>query len=230
MSKLNQLGVLVLAGLVAVPASAGILYETATNGGLDPGAGLVVDQVQFLGSRFTLGFSSQVTGIIAEMEFVPPGVNSFFMTVLQLTGPGTLPNNLTGDPFGGTPQLYTTTFAAGPLFSAQDVFFPVSLSLAPGTYAVVLGSGLFGAPADLGYMPSGAMSGNIVQPGADLIIWYDDHGTSTFANATWHNGLNQGERFVIQGTTPEPSSIVLIALGMTAISVSGRRLLIKPHK
>jgi hypothetical protein len=199
-----------------------ILYESATNGGGLANGGNEVDHMQFLGSEFTLNSTATISNIIGEVHSFE-GPNTFFMTLLELSGPG-LPNNLTGDPFGGTNQLYTTTFSAAADFSSDEMSFPVSLKVPAGTYAIVFGSGLFGSPATaVGAMPGTLNGGNIVQPGANVIIWYDHTDPQTFAGANWLNSINTGERFVVEGTAiPEPSSAIMLSLVLVVLAV--RRL------
>jgi len=211
---------IVAALCVAASARAdSILYESATNGGgtNDGGVGILFNQ--FLASEFTLSSAATITNIIGQVQWfgnsqIP---NNFFMTLLQLSGPG-IPNNLVGDPFGGTTQLYTTTFSAAPGTTSQEVSFPVSISVSPGTYAVVFGSGLFGSPVTAeGYMPDGPLAGNVVQPGANLFTWSANAPPLVFANARWFDTGNQGERFVVEGTVPEPSSILLVGFGLITL-------------
>jgi hypothetical protein len=211
-------GLLVLFA-VGVPASGGVLYQTATMG-VPSSAGLSITQLQFLGARFTLNSSSVISDIIGEIGSFGGGNPEMFMALFQLSGPDTFPSNVVGTPFANAP-LYSTTFNASS--PGGDISFPVSLSVQPGTYAVVFGTGLFGASTAGtagGYMPFGVSSGNVVQPGADLITWYDDTGAQNSSLAKWHNGTNQGERFVVQGdTTPEPGSALLIGSGITAMAL-----------
>jgi hypothetical protein len=198
-----------------------ILYESATNGGGLSNGGTVLDDVVFLGSEFTLNSAATITNIIGEVHHhaaIDPG--QFFMTLLKLSGPG-LPNNLTGNPFGGTTQLFTTTFSAAPDFSPDEVSFPLSLSVSAGTYAVVFGSGLFGSPATaLGFMPQMNPGGNIVQPGANLLVWFNSSPSGEFSGASWFKDTNNGERFVVEGTTtiPEPSLAILIGIGFVTLA------------
>ena len=225
---LNATSIRVLAILVAgVPAYGSILYETATNGGGSSNGGNGVLQTQFLGTRFTLGYGSTITTITAQVQNFE-GTDPFFLTLLQLSGPGLLPNNLIGDPFGGTTQIYTTTFNAAPQFSAEEVAIPLSLSVPAGTYAIVVGTGLFGSPnTSIGSMPTSFFSGNVVLPGADLIIWYDPtQSPGQFASGRWLETVNFGERFEVQGTTPEPLSSITVFLGLIALASK----LAKPKK
>jgi len=213
---------IVAALCVAASARAdSILYESATNGGgTNDGGGVLILSTQFLASEFTLSSAATITNIIGQVQNFgdPQTPNNFFMTLLQLSGPG-IPNNLVGDPFGGTTQLDTTTFSAAPSTTSQEVSFPVSISVSPGTYAVVFGSGLFGSPVTAaGYMPDGSSgSGNVVQPGANLFIWFPNTPPLVFANARWSDLGNLGQRFVVEGTVPEPSSILLVAFGLITL-------------
>jgi hypothetical protein len=174
-STVRFLAVSVMAA--SMPLFGSVLYETATNGGSNAGS-IDVSWVQFVGSTFTLGSPANITDVIGEIE--EPAL--FFMAIMQLSGSGALPNNLSGSPFAGVNVLFTTTFTGGDCSGAcvGDVLIPVSLSVPAGTFAVVFGTGLFGSPVigpggviAGGGMPDGLGSGNVVQPGADLIVWYD---------------------------------------------------------
>jgi len=213
---------LLLAVGAGLPMSGAILYQSALNGGTNGGAGDAIFNSQFLGSRFTLNFPANITNIIGEVGS-QGGTQTLFMTLLQLSGPGALPSNVTGSPFANATQLYTTTFSSG---APGDISFPVSLLVQPGTYAIVFGSGLFGSPAASGYMPNCCITVNPVLPGADLIAWYSHTGNPDFATATWSPITNQGERFVVQGNliTPEPGSMLMIGVGITAMVLLRRRV------
>ncbi len=201
----------------AVPAPANILYESATNGGGPTTGGITIFSTQFIASEFTLHSAATITNISGEVTSITGFPNIFFVTLLHLSSPG-LPNDLVGDPFGGIPQLYTTTFSGAPQFTSDEVSFPVSLSVSAGTYAVVFGSGLFGSPAAEGYMP-GTGAGNIVLPGANLFTWYDSTGSSDYSSAQWTESANGGQRFVVEGIPiPEPSSAILIVIGLVALA------------
>jgi hypothetical protein len=50
-----------------------------------------------------------ITNIIGEIGSFGGGNPEMFMALLQLSGPGTFPSNITGTPFANAP-LYSTTF------------------------------------------------------------------------------------------------------------------------
>src|SRR6185369_4834197 len=103
-------------------------------------------------------------------------------------------------PFDGT-LLASTTFTA-PTLASSDVSVPLSVVLSPGDYALVIGTGLFGASG------AGVLATNNTSLGASYLTW---NGSS------WTNCCNADvvPRLVVYGTTavPEPTTIALVGVG-----------------
>jgi hypothetical protein len=122
--------------------------------------------------------------------------------IVSLSGPDALPS---GSPFNTT-TIATVTFTL-PVYEDADVSIPLSVELQPGNYALIFGSGQFGA-SGVGAMPSD----NIDIPGqASYFGWW---------NNVWNNDSISNERFVVYGeVVPEPSTLTLFAMAFGAIAL-----------
>lgn len=129
--------ILILGGLgFPQHAFAIIIYESATLGATGAtSGGLGMDANQFQGSRFSVTQTTEVTAIGGHMRSV---TGTLFGAIVDMSGP--LP---AGSPFTGGEVLASTVFTA--TSSSSDVSVPLSVILPPGDYALVFGSGQFGA-------------------------------------------------------------------------------------
>lgn len=181
--------VLSLGGL---PGGATTLYQSATMGTSGQTSGVVVNANQFLGAAFTLPSAAQITAVGGHIS----GTGTLFAAILSLSG--SLP---TGAPFDSS-LITDTTFTAPA--TSQDVVVPLSVTLNAGTYALIFGSGLFGATGN-GAMPTN----NTDVVGATYFYW---DGVDHFA---WFLDTFSNTRFTVYGEiVPEPSSFGLMAVGV----------------
>jgi hypothetical protein len=173
----------------------GIARSEIANGTVE---GTNVSASIFVGIRFYLDqpvVTAQVGGHFVKNT---GGNESFFGAIVALTDQNDFPDSANL----ATPDLIGTTMLAFPEPS-DEVFGSLAKPLMPGWYALVFGSGIFGAtgsgvavrngmdigdPAYIGYQPGSGWV-NIISP------FFDNH------------------RFVIEGATvPEPSTIVFVAV------------------
>lgn len=149
--KLNMRILFATVGLAAAVAGteayASTVYESAGYSGIDYGD-YVLSDYDVIGAAFTITQQTQITGIGAQFGAYNGG--TIFGAIVPLA-------SLNSRPAGGLSQLGSialadTVFTVPSGTTALDYTVPVSVSLNPGTYAVVFGSGLFGAEgyADLG--------------------------------------------------------------------------------
>ncbi len=185
-----KLGLLVsaavgLIGWMGVSARADIVvHESATMGMPGLGLGWSFRDDFFRGSRFHVYSTIEVTKIGGHMlqwqtqEF--PG--SVFGVIVPLSDADAFP---TGSPFDSGEVIARTLFHAAP--DSADFRIPLSVILEPGDYALIFGSGLFGA------MGRGAMTNNNgVFPDASFIAWDGSEGQ-------WEESNASGMRFVVEG-------------------------------
>jgi hypothetical protein len=188
-------------------AHAAILFESGTLGptgipwseletGTIPGIN-ITDSV-FNGVRFELAEPVITTDIGGH--FASPTSSTFFGALVQLSGQNDFPDSIDLS----TPDVLGSTVLSFPGSSAE-VLGGLSLSLDPGWYALVFGSGLFGATGSGGALGNNPDIGdpNYVghQPGAG---WFSL--TDLAPNFVDY-------RFVVLGNVvPEPSTAILVLL------------------
>jgi hypothetical protein len=199
-----------LAMLVAVAtcylsseASGAVLFESGTLGPTGITWQQVLDEEVvgsnvasdvFSGVRFELLSPVVITRIGGHV--VSPAGGEFFGAIVNLTDQNDFPDsgNLS------TPDVVGSAIVAFPAPSAE-VFGNLSLSLQPGWYALVFGSGLFGA-TDAGAMPLN--NPDIGNP--SYIAWQTGDGWANLLTPIFRNF-----RFVVEGrVVPEPTITSLI--------------------
>ena len=118
----------------ALPARAGLIYESAAYTGADPGD-YIVQADRLIGARFSVAATTQVTSIGAG--FGQGGSGTIFGAIIPLA-------SMTAYPSVPPSQLPAISLAdvvfAAPA-SVSDLAVKLSATLLPGAYAVVFGSG-----------------------------------------------------------------------------------------
>ena len=196
-------------------ATAAIIFESGTLGPTGiPFSDLVsgavpstnVKDVVFTGVRFHLSqpvITSQIGG-----HFVERGPGTFFGAIVALGDENDFPDS--GD--FSTSDFLGQTLLTFP-HPSDEVFGDLSLSLDPGWYALVFGSGLFDATGE------GAVLRNGVDIGDPTYI-----GFQPGSGVAWINRVTTlNRRFVITGDiVPEPTSIVF-AISASLFALLHRR-------
>jgi hypothetical protein len=170
--------------------------------------GTNVNSAVFIGVRFELSQPVVTTQVGGHFASGSPG--AFFGAIVKLDDANDFPDSTnlsTPDVLGKT----TLTFPN----PSTEVFGNLNLSLNPGWYALVFGSGLFGTTG----------LGGTVENGVDI-------GTPTylswqFGNSGWSVPINpifRNYRFVVQGAlVPEPSAIANAVLAPLLFLIIRRR-------
>ena len=163
---------------------------------------------QWLGARFALPQGGNVTSVGGEIMQIDSG--SLFAAIVRLDGPTALPH---GSPFTNEELAAEATFTAPKPSSLVDV--PMAVSLPPGEYGLIFGSGMFGANAH------GALTFEPGLPGVSYFDWYDSSGgTQPF----WQQGGFSPGYFVVNGTVPEPAGMgFFAAVGALCVRRRGGR-------
>jgi len=184
-------------------ARADILFESGTLGptgvtwsdlSSQTVPGTNISSFAFNGVRFRLNQPVITTEIGGH--FVAPTTGTFFGAIIALDDENDFPNS--GDL--STSDVLGATLLTFPVSSAE-VFGQLPLSLDSGWYALVFGSGLFGATAD----------GGAVRNGVDI----EDPAYIAFQPASAFGWVNittfPNHRFVVKGAiVPEPAVLALV--------------------
>jgi len=190
-------------------ALAELIYESATLGPTGKTGGGSLNLGQFLGSRFSITETVEVTSIGGHIGGI--GVSpELFGVIVELPGPSVLP---AGSPFTGSEVLASTVFT--PPGPSSDVSVPLSVILTPGDYAIIFGSGLFGATSSTGFTPQN----DVVTPaGSGSFILWSDFGSIWIDGSSFRN-----ERYTINGNVLEQTPVggTILPIDTTALLVAG---------
>jgi hypothetical protein len=196
-------------------AFADVLFESGTLGptGITWGdllaetvGGTNVRTVVFTGVRFELNepaITAQIGGhFLQRPDENPQGDGSFFGAIIALDGQSDFPNS--GDL--STPDVLGSTLLTFP-DPSDEVFGDLSLHLDPGWYALVFGSGLFGATA------GGAAIRNNPDIGMPSYIAFQPGSVFGWVNITTF----PNHRFVVEGfLIPEPAGLMLMFIALSS--------------
>jgi hypothetical protein len=169
--------------------NAAVIFESATMGQSGQySSDIGVDQFFFLGSRFYVPATTQITAIGGHLGSF--NYEDIFGAIVRLNSSTDLPK---GFPLNDSEIVAHTQFT--PNYPSSDFRAPLSCTLSPGYYGLVFGSGKYSATGTA-YMPN---EGQSDLPGASYFFW---DGLYEFA---WFSAVPFQGRFVVEGTivTPE---------------------------
>jgi len=212
MKKLRLLSAVcaVAIGLVmSTVVNAVVIHESATLGPTGVTFGYGIGDPTFLGSRFSITDTVSVDNVGGHLVQIEGNEgDTIFAAIISLSSSTALP---TGSPFNTSELMASTTFSIP--FLSDDVLTPLSVTLAPGDYALIFGSDLFGANG------TGAMPNNNSDiSGSASYFWWN--------GSNWSNtSFNVGDlRFVVTGTVvPIPAAVWLFGSGLLGLVGIARR-------
>jgi hypothetical protein len=190
--------------ILAAPvcASAKVVLETATYTGVDTGETIVQDG-RFVGAAFTLGATEQITNVGAQFGGFPGG--TIFAAIVPLASQTSLPSFAPSDIAANA--IADVVFSV-PMAVAIDYSVPLNVTLPAGSYAVVFGSGAFGAD---GFAGLGEQNDVVGSPD-----W-----KSTLFDNTWSADSLDGVRITLT-TAPEPSTSAMLIIGFAGLGAAHR--------
>ena len=205
-----------LAGAAFIgPAKADIIFQTATPG-TTPNGGVVLQgdgtsaNSFLIGASFTLTQQTDITGIGAGFLTSAPGSSSgsIFGEIINLASPTSFP----AQPVEALASLSLANTVFTPTHDG-DNFGGVELNLGPGTYGLILGSGLFGATG------FATVADNNV-PNGPQNLFEDDFDSGT-PPSIWDAGAPLDARLFL---VPEPATIAMFGLGLGMLGLARRRI------
>jgi len=199
----TALGLLLAAAIT--PANAGTVFESATYTGNDTGE-YILSENDLIGAAFTLTKTTTIWKVGAQFGGFPGG--DIFAAIVPLASPTSFP----GAP---SDQLSSISLAdvefSVPTAVAVDlkVKLPTPLTLGPGSYAVIFGSGQFGATGFAGL-------GDENDPSGTPFLF------RSFFSTDWAEFDDNGVRLDVS-STPIPAALPLFASGLGALGLIARR-------
>ncbi len=203
MSLIRLSGAAALLALAAAPVLADPLYQSATFTGDDTGE-YILSENNIMGGVFTLDHATHITDIGAQFGGFPGG--EIFGAIVRV-------DPATGLPVGSSDDLAHSALGHA-LFAVtggtHDQSVNLPLTLGAGTYAVVFGSGQFGADGFAGL-------GDLNDPVGDPSL------IRSFFGPDWSQFDDNGVRVFVNGAAvPEPASWALMLAGFGAVGMGLR--------
>lgn len=168
-----------------------VLLESAQLGTTGRVGGTSITINQHPGWRFEIAQPLQVQSVGGHLLSYPDNPGNIFAAIVRLSSIDAMPQ---GSPFTPEEIVATTTFR--PPFPSAEITTPLSATLRPGAYALVFGTGLFGATSE-GAIHNGPDQPDIPPTNISSYIFWGIPGPSQ--PPVWRTNLASNMRFVIEG-------------------------------
>lgn len=208
--------------LYAFHCQAAIILETASPGPTPFVAGATSIGSQWMAARFKVSEPTRITSVGGHLRGTSTngGTNMLFAAIVELEHFTAFPyNGLTTDRLAGIrdEDVVAHTIFNMPTYTSQNISLPLFVTLSPGDYALVFGSGLFGTtgsgsmpennPANLGQLSLMGWWESIYRPSTGERLWRWNNQNSVYQGNT--------RRFVVEGfSVPEPGALTTIAMAL----------------
>ena len=191
-------------------ASANTLFQTTLPPTSGQPASASLSTGQFLGNYFVLSAPAHIDSISTYAQASDGG--TIFGAIVSVPNLTTPPS---GNPFDGTTVVSATL---RPGASSSIVSAPVSADLPAGTYAIVFGSGYFGATSTSAFTAFSNGGSANVPAGWNQVSWglYCGGGLNTCWNATFTSASQF--YFAVTGTSTSPQSLSITNLNPTSVT------------
>lgn len=173
-----------------------VVLESATMGAAGRLGGSSITTVQYIGWRFQTSETLAVDHIGGHLLSVPDVPGNLFAAFIRLPSITSIP---VGAPFDPSETVATTTFRAP--FPSAEVFTPLSTTLTPGNYALVIGTDQFGATG-VGAAPNYDDQFDISPTNLSSFIFWSRPNQGQ--PLEWRQNLASHMRFVIQAQVVLP--------------------------
>ncbi|MDB5352764.1 MAG: hypothetical protein JWN86_4011 [Planctomycetota bacterium] len=211
---LGRIPIVLVVAMSSTVARADFILESASLGNTGQSSGTSAVGNQFLGSRFQVLQDTVVDLVGGHIG----GRGSLFAAIVPLAGPGA---NL---PTAGPSEIETVALASttfSPNATSTNVELTLSVSLKPGYYSLVFGSGKFGASGS-GFMPLD--NTELGKPS----YFFSRANLDPLIPPQWLDGGFDHARFVVIGHStfrpvPEPTSLLLVGIGGLGLVGYARR-------
>lgn len=168
-----------------------VLLQSAQLGTTGRIGGTSITMNQHPGWRFEIAQPLQVQSVGGHLLSYPDNPGNIFAAIVRLSSIDAMP---LGSPF--TPEEIVATTTYRPPFPSAEITTPLSATLRPGAYALVFGTGLFGATSE-GAIHNGPDQPDIPPTNISSYIFW---GIPFFGQPPeWRTNLASNMRFVIEG-------------------------------
>ena len=177
------------------PPPGTFLMETARPNAMWNSSTFYIDSSSFWGTRFTI---TDPTELSTVSSWLTSGNGSIFAAIVALPNPDANPAAPSGGTFANL--VASTLINVG---SGADEYTGIfdGVTLQPGSYALILGSGMLGATGSAGIL---GVSDQIVSPGS--LVWL---------GSSWGNLSSLSFRMALTGSiVPEPATLGLMVAGL----------------
>jgi hypothetical protein len=121
-------------------AAQSVVLESASLGATGHNSGSSITTAQFVGWRFQIDAALDVDHVGGHLLSDPNSSGDIFAALVALDSITSVPH---GAPFTVDETIASTVFR--PAFPSDEIEVPLTAALKPGSYALVFGTGLFGA-------------------------------------------------------------------------------------
>lgn len=214
----------------AIHCQAAMILETASPGPTPFSSGATAIGSPWMAARFVVSEPTQITSVGGHLRGTSTNgdTNTLFAAILELDNSTAFPyDGLITDRLAGIKDedVVAHTIFNLPTYASQHISLPLSVIVSPGDYALVFGSGLFGATGS-GAMPANNPA-NLDQ--LSLMGWWESIYRPSTGERLWRwnnqNFVYQGNarRFIVEGfAVPEPSTLATISMALLAAMAFAR--------